>query len=229
MKGVPLLRPALLAAGLIAGLVALAILPAGISSRLAEVLATGRGEHAGALFVLAGAGLCAVGAPRQAVAFAAGYAFGPWLGFGLAMVAEIAGCSASFFWARVVARQWVMRRRGRRLARLDALLTQHAFSATLMIRLLPFGNNLALSLLAGVSAVSAGAFLLASAIGYVPQTIIFVLLGGGMQVSSRWQLWLGAGLLGISVLIGGHLVRRHRLFAATRQATGVAGVSEGAS
>lgn len=197
---------------------------------LAETFTTGQGGRAAVLFLLAGAGLCAVGAPRQAVAFAAGYAFGPWLGLGLAMVAEVAGCTASFFWARVVARQWVMRRRGRRLARLDALLTQHAFSATLMIRLLPFGNNLALSLLAGVSAVSAGAFLLASALGYVPQTIIFVLLGGGMQVSSRWQLCLGASLLAISIVLGAHLVRRHRqLLAVAREATDTPVVSEGAS
>jgi uncharacterized membrane protein YdjX (TVP38/TMEM64 family) len=191
-----------------------------MNARLTETLAAGQGGRGAALFLLAGAGLCAVGAPRQAVAFAAGYAFGPWLGFGLAMAAEVAGCTASFSWARVIARQWVMRRRGQRLARLDALLTQHAFSATLMIRLLPFGNNLALSLLAGVSTVSAGAFLLASALGYVPQTIIFVLLGGGMQVSSRWQLWLGAGLLGVSIVLGLYLLRRHgQVLAVTREAT----------
>jgi uncharacterized membrane protein YdjX (TVP38/TMEM64 family) len=230
----PLLRPALLAGGLIAAFAALSSLPTGLDTKLAQHLALGQdvggqGVGADALFLLLGAVLCAVGAPRQAIAFGAGYAFGPRLGFMMAMLAESAGCAASFFWARVVARDWVMQRRGRRLARLDALLTQHGFSATLTIRLLPFGNNLLLNLLGGVSAVSAGSFLLASVLGYVPQTIIFVLLGSGMQVSSRWQLWLGAGLLGVSLLLGSHLMRRHRrLLAVAREATEAETVSEGA-
>ena len=47
--------------------------------------------------------VAAVGVPRQAVAFIGGYAFGAMAGTALALVAQLLGCAASFYWARAVA------------------------------------------------------------------------------------------------------------------------------
>ena len=57
------------------------------------------------------------------------------------------------------------------------MLADNAFTVTLIVRLLPVGNNTAFSLLGGVASVRALPFLAGSAIGYVPQTLVFVLLG----------------------------------------------------
>ncbi len=152
--------------------------------------------------------LCAAGLPRQAVAFAGGYAFGLKFGIALAMLAQILGCVTDFFWARAFARDWVRARLGGRLARLDAQLSAQPFMASLTLRLLPVGNNLVLSLLAGLSSVSAPAFLLASAIGYLPQTLVFALLGSGVQVSHSMQITLGIVLFVLSALLGIVLMRR---------------------
>ena len=65
-----------------------------------------------------------------------------------------------------------------------------------------------LNLLAGVSAVAAGPFLLASLLGYVPQTAVFALLGDGVRVAEGVQMALAVGLFAASVALGVYLLRR---------------------
>ena len=79
------------------------------------------------------------------------------------------------------------------IARVRAALAARPFRTTLALRLLPVGSNLALNLLAGLGRIPVLPFLAASAIGYLPQTLIFVLLGEGVAVDRHWQLGLGAG------------------------------------
>lgn len=203
-------RSLLLLAGLLLAGLALRAVPALDPAALGGSL-----RHGGApgilLFVLAGAALAGFGAPRQVVAFAGGYAYGAWAGTLLGLAAQGLGAALSLFWARAVARDWARRRllRGR-LGRLDAFLAANPFTATLVLRLLPVGNNLALNLLAGVSAVRAGPFLAASLLGYLPQTLVFALLGTGVRLGRGLQLGLGLALFLLSALCGLLLLRRHR-------------------
>jgi uncharacterized membrane protein YdjX (TVP38/TMEM64 family) len=200
------LRPLLLVAGLLAAGMALRVL--GLHEHL-----PGPGEAGPGLFLLLATIACAVGLPRQVVAYAAGLAYGFWSGIALTLVVEVLACVIDFYWARLVARDWArrrMQRMGGRLARLDAFLAANPFGATLTLRLLPVGSNIVLNLLAGVSGVAAGPFVLASAIGYVPQTVVFTLLGGGVRVGQGVQLVLGIALFAASALLGLLLMRRHR-------------------
>lgn len=162
------------------------------------------------VFVLAGAAACAIGVPRQVVAYAGGLGFGVWSGGGLALVAMLIGCAADFLWVRLVARDWAARRVRGRLARLDQRLARHPFSATLTLRLLPVGSNLLLNLMAGVSGVAAAPFLAASAIGYLPQTAVFALLGTGVQVGEQEKLILAAALFIAATGLGLWLMQRMR-------------------
>ena len=162
------------------------------------------------VFVLVGSAACAVGVPRQVVAYAGGLGFGAWGGCALALFAEVIGCAADFLWVRMVARNWAARHIKGRLSKLDRQLSRHPFGATLTLRLLPVGSNLLLNFVAGVSAVALGPFLLASAIGYVPQTLVFALLGGGVRVDRNEQLALAAGLFVLASLLGLWLMRRIR-------------------
>jgi uncharacterized membrane protein YdjX (TVP38/TMEM64 family) len=196
-------KPALLLAGLLAAGLAL-------RSGLGREALDAPAQLGPAGFVLAAAIACALGVPRQIVAYAAGLGFGLWTGCVLALLAQVIGCAAAFVWARVVARDWAARRIRGRLARLDAAMSRHPFTTTLTLRLLPVGNNLALNLLAGVSAVAGAPFLLASALGFVPQTMVFVLLGSGVRVGQGAQLALAVGLFGVASLVGFWLLRRIR-------------------
>jgi len=173
------------------------------------------GQHGPLAFVLLGALACAVGVPRQAVAYAGGLAWGFWPGVVLGLAAQVLGCAATLAWSRLIARRWaarwLRRRAGGRLARLDAFLARNPFTATLTLRLLPAGSNVVLNLAAGVSAVPAGPFLAASALGYVPQTAVFALLGGGVRVEHALQVALACALFAASLALGAALLRRSRV------------------
>jgi len=161
-------------------------------------------------FVAMAALACGVGMPRQVVAFAAGYGWGIAAGTGLALAAQIIGCIGNFFWARLIARDFVQRSLRGRVARFDRFLAGNPFTATLMLRLMPVGNNLLLNLAAGVSAIRPAPFFLGSALGYVPQTVIFALLGSGSRLDRGTTIGISAVLLLISILLGIVLVRRLR-------------------
>lgn len=210
-------RSALLLAGLAGFGLAINAMPAGMDGSQLAAAVTGQGPRGQAIFVLLVIGFCAAGLPRQIAAFAAGYAFDLWPGIPLVLAGLILACATDFFWARLVARDWarrrVLSRLGGRLARLDAFLAANPFSTTLIVRLLPVGSNVGFSLLAGVSAVSALPFLAASAVGYIPQTLVFTLLGSGVGVSDWVRITLGATLFVASVLLGIILFRRNRVAA----------------
>ncbi len=203
-------KPALLLAGLVAA--GLMLRRMGLDPR-AAVAAAGQQGPLG--FIAIGAIACAVGIPRQLVAVAGGYVFGFWPGAALALLAEVLGCAADFWWARLLGRRLASRflqgREGGRLHRLDRFLAERAFTATLTLRLLPIGSNIVLNLLAGVSAVAALPFLAASLLGYVPQTVVFALAGAGASLSDGAQLGVAACLLGVSVALGIVLMRRRPL------------------
>ena len=174
----------------------------------------GQGLAGDLVFVAIGAAATAAGAPRQGVAFLGGYALGVVQGTVLSLAAQVLGCALSYLWARAVGRGWAERRLagrfGHRLRPLRDVLAGSPFNATLALRLLPVGNNLALNLLAGMAGVSLLPFLAGSAIGYLPQTVVFALLGKGIRVDGAWQLGLGIGLFVVSAVIGLMLLRQHQ-------------------
>ncbi|MDN3565225.1 VTT domain-containing protein [Paeniroseomonas aquatica] len=204
----------LLAAGLVASGLLLRWLGAALGTEWVDRNIRGQGLWGEAIFLLLGSVATAVGAPRQGIAFLGGYAFGAVAGTGLALAGQLAGCALSYGWALMVGRGWAERRLagrfGRRLRPLRDALAASPFEATVALRLLPVGNNLALNLLAGMASIPLLPFLAASAIGYLPQTLVFALLGKGVRVDGAWQLGLSALLLLGSVGIGFWLLRRHR-------------------
>jgi uncharacterized membrane protein YdjX (TVP38/TMEM64 family) len=209
-----LLKLLVLAGGLAAAGLLLRSFGAAPGTDWADRNLRGQGLSGELLLLAVGTALTAVGVPRQAVAFLGGYAFGAAMGSLLGLLATLLGCALSFLWARLVARDWAERRLagrfGRRLRPLRDALAENPFGATLALRLLPIGNNLALNLLAGMAAIPLLPYLAASALGYLPQTLVFAFLGKGVRVDGAWQLALAAGLFVISVGIGYWLLRRHR-------------------
>ena len=186
-------------------LFALGLIAAGLLLHAAgpNLLAGLRPTPAGAALMIAGGGLLsAAGVPRSVTAFAAGYAFGLWLGLVLAMAAQLAGCLLTFIWARTIARDWAERRLAGRLARLHAVLRRRPFATTLTIRLMPVGSNLLLNLAAGLAGVAAAPFMAATVIGYLPQAAIFCLLGSGVHVDRSLQWVIAGTLFAVSAALG---------------------------
>jgi uncharacterized membrane protein YdjX (TVP38/TMEM64 family) len=209
-----LLRLVVLACGLAAAGLVLREIGLTPDAGWVEQWVRGRGVVGDLVFIAVGAAATAAGVPRQGVAFLAGYAFGALEGTMVALAATVLGCAVSYGWARLVGRDWAERRLagrfGHRLRPLRDALAGSPFGATLALRLLPIGNNLALNLLAGMAGIPMLPFVVASALGFVPQTVVFALLGKGVRVDGAWQLALAVALFAVSVAIGLALLRRHR-------------------
>ena len=186
----------------------------GMATEWVDSFVKNQGLAGEAIFVAVGIAATAAGVPRQAIAFLGGYAFGTLGGTALAMTAQLAGGLLAFIWAREIGQSWANEqlegRFGRRLRTLQTVLTENAFGSILALRLVPVGNNLALNLLSGVAGVGIVPFFLASAIGYLPQTVIFALLGEGLKVEESTQLGIAVGMFIVSAAIGLMLLRRHR-------------------
>lgn len=203
-------KPALIAAGLIAIALAFPLLGHGAAQEtLTHDLARG-GWKGELLFIALSTLLIALGLPRQIPAFAAGYAFGPLYGTALALIAQTTACGLDFIWARAVAREFCRRKFGARLVWVDKHLTRHPFTATLMLRLMPVGNNLILNLAAGLTSVRMAPFVAASTLGFIPQTLVFALLGKGSAQNHAYLLLLGGGTFLASALLGLFLLRKNR-------------------
>ncbi|MCE7610903.1 DedA family protein, partial [Vibrio fluvialis] len=66
------------------------------------------------------------------------------------------------------------------------------------------------NLLSGIASVPLKAFIAASLIGYLPQTLIFSLAGSGVGSANEWQLIISIALGIISMVLTGHLYQKYR-------------------
>ncbi len=179
---------------------------------LADPAATSDGGErlrAMAVFLVLGAGVTAVGGPRQVVSFFAAYFFGLAWGVVLALGATVLGCLAAFSGARYF-RDLVS---GLLRGRVDIAIkawAANALGVTVMIRLLPAGSNLITNLAAGASGIPLAPFVAGSALGYVPQTVVFALMGSGVTIGSGARIALAIILFAISVAVGMWIYARNR-------------------
>jgi uncharacterized membrane protein YdjX (TVP38/TMEM64 family) len=162
------------------------------------------------LFVVVGGLATALPVPRNVISFLGGYAFGLAHGTLLALLAEELGCLLTFTCGRTVARRAVRERLGERVRRIEDFLAANPFSMTLLVRLLPVGNNFLTNMAAGVSRVHALPFLLGSLLGYLPKTFVFALAGSGIDSGTHLRLVLAVVVFLISGGLGIWLYRRYR-------------------
>jgi len=170
----------------------------------------GQGLTGEILFVGVGMLFTAVGLPRQVICFLAGYAFGLLEGTLLAMLSTVLGCVVAFFYARALGRDFVTGRFPNRVRSIDDFLHDNPLSMTLLIRLLPLGSNLVTNLAAGVSRVGALPFFVGSALGYLPQSLVFTLVGSGFSVDPELRIAISVVLFVVSGILGVSLFRKYR-------------------
>ncbi|MBW8369395.1 MAG: VTT domain-containing protein [Thiobacillus sp.] len=170
----------------------------------------GHGVNGALLFLLMGALFTAIGLPRQIIAFLGGYAFSVGLGTLLGTLAALLGCILSFAYARFFGKGLLRARLGERAGRFDRFVRDHPFSMTMLIRLLPVGSNLLTNLAAGISSIRPVHFFAGSFLGYLPQTLVFALVGSGVHIAPMLKLTLAIALFLASMALGVYLYRRRR-------------------
>ncbi len=154
------------------------------------------------LYILA----CVFFVPGSVLTLGAGAVFGVGLGSVLVSVGSIIGATLSFLIGRFFARDWVTKKTAAnpRFAALDVAIGKEGWKIVGLLRLSPvFPFNL-LNYLLGVTRVSLRDYVLASWIGMMPGTVMFVYLGsvfgtavsgqGRQRTPAEWALY-GVGLV----------------------------------
>ncbi|MBA5728028.1 TVP38/TMEM64 family protein [Bombella mellum] len=148
---------------------------------------------------------CAFGLPRQALCFVLGAGFGVGTGLVEASLAYGAGALLGYGWGRFWWRGRTFRdgplswfiRAGRRAP----------FRTVLSARLLPVGSALLVSVSSGMAGLAAGRFALATMLGGLPQNLVFLLAGSGVELRHGWALVAAAMLVLVSAGLGCWVLR----------------------
>jgi uncharacterized membrane protein YdjX (TVP38/TMEM64 family) len=149
--------------------------------------------------------------PGSVVAAANGVIFGIWWGTLLSWAGGMLGATASFWLARrlgqAVVERWFSRVH---LERIEVIGEAQGFWLVLLARLTPLVSFDLISYLAGLSAISFGRFMLATAIGMLPGTFVWTALGHDLALAqtTTWRLSLLA-LFAVVAALAGRWWRRH--------------------
>jgi len=138
---------------------------------------------------------------------AGGFLFGAVLGTLYVNIAATSGATVAFLAARYLLRDWVERKFGDRLRPIQEGFQKNAFSYLLTLRLIPLFPFFLVNLVAGLTRISVGTFVAATAIGIIPASFVFA--NAGRQLGSINSLSeiasprvLGAfALLGVLALV----------------------------
>ena len=170
-------------------------------------------SHMGALgfviFVLVYAAAAVLLAPGSILTLGAGFAFGLWKGFLAVSAGATLGASLAFLIARFVARSRIerMANRNAKFRSIDQAIGREGAKLIFLLRLSPVIPFSLSNYFYGLTAVRFWPYVLASWLGMIPGTFLYVYLGAaskaavgaatGEPVKHGWEYWtfLGIGLI----------------------------------
>ncbi len=163
--------------------------------------------------------------PGTLLTLGSGFLYGPVWGTILVSPASVAGATIAFILSRSVARDWIANKIEKypRFAAIDRAVGKRSFKMVLLLRLQPL--NLPFDVLnygLGLTSVRLRDYVIASWIGMLPATILYVYAGsvvrdlaslvhGGFSALSNWQrlyFWGGLVFTGAFVVFLTRLARR---------------------
>jgi len=159
--------------------------------------------------------------PAALLTAGSGFLYGVVWGSLLVSPASVAGATIAFLLSRSVARGWVAAkvREYPRFAAIDRAVGKQGFKTVLLLRLQPVNVPFAfLNYALGLTSVRLRDYVLASWLGMLPETILFVYLGsavrdfaillnGGLAQGTSWQRFLFWGGLGATAVLVVFLAR----------------------
>lgn len=128
------------------------------------------------------AALIAFSVPAGALmTIAGGFLFGPWLGGALTVIAATVGATALFLAARYAFADLLRQRAGSAVRKMEAGFRENALSYMLFLRLIPAFPFVLVNLVPAFLGVRLGTYVLGTAIGIVPGTLVYASLGDGFS------------------------------------------------
>ncbi|WNM33818.1 VTT domain-containing protein [Streptomyces sp. Li-HN-5-11] len=169
------------------------------------------GAAAAAVFAVA-YGLCTVAfVPRPLLNLAAGALFGSQLGLAAALAGTVLGAGVAFGLGRVLGQDALRPLlRGRLLKAADGQLSRHGFRSMMAARLFPGVPFWAANYCAAVSRMRWPAFLLATALGSVPNTAAYAVAGARASTPTSPAFLAAMACIALPALAGAAVAWRKR-------------------
>ncbi len=150
--------------------------------------------------------------PDAVLAIASGTIFGVFWGTVYTMIGALCGASLSFFIARFLGREWVMKLVRHKAEWFDEGVEKQGFLIILIMRLVPLIPFDIISYGAGLSKIKYSDFMIGSILGIIPGVVIYVNLGDkALDVHSP------AFIISVALLIGlfslSYLIKKKYSFA----------------
>ncbi|MBW7471886.1 TVP38/TMEM64 family protein [Marinobacter sp. M216] len=146
--------------------------------------------------------------PTLPISAASGLAFGMVKGTAIAVAGAMIGAMIAFYLARVLGREVVQRKLENNPVFSVNGSQRFLFVAVLITRLIPLFSFALISYAAGVTAIRAWRFALASAIGMLPMTFVFAGLGHSFEFNPLLTVAAAALILVIMSTLPWYLSRR---------------------
>ena len=143
-----------------------------------------------------------VGMPRQFAAVACGYILGSWQGALVALIAGSCACLFTALLARYFFADFVRKKFTQQQQAIYQFLSINEFIKAVTIRLLPVGSNFLTNIVAGSCGIKLVPFVGGSTLGFIPQMIIFSLVGAGVKLSSHSHLLIALLLFFVALGLG---------------------------
>ena len=131
-----------------------------------------------------------------------GFVFGRWVGTLLVVLAATAGATAVFLAARYIFADAARRRLGALGARINAGFTENAFNYMLFLRLVPLFPFFLVNLAPAFTSIPLRTFVLATFVGIIPGSFVFVNLGQTLGRIESLQGLVSVETLGAFALLG---------------------------
>lgn len=138
--------------------------------------------------------------PRQLLSLVAGYFYGWQTAAVLVSLGAGLGCLLSMAYGNFLARNFFRRKMRKRIICLENIFQKSAFGIALGIRIMPVGSNTLLNMIVGAAKVPFWPFWFGSVLGYVPQNLLFAVLGSAGKTEQDMAVF-GAFLM-YAVLFG---------------------------
>ena len=160
--------------------------------------------------------------PVAVLALAGGLLFGLWWGSVYTFIGAVLNCALMFLLARYVGRSQVQRLVEQKLSpqwqrRLQMADGKEGFLLLIILRLIPAVPYNLINYTFGLTSMSLGTYLEASAIGIIPGTFAFINIGDKTLEAGSPSFWIAIGLLVLLLVVTGLLGKK--LFPGQKNAT----------
>ena len=161
-----------------------------------------------ALFIVVYIAVTGLSLPGAVIlTLAGGFLFGSVFGTLFVNIGATTGATLAFLAARYLLRDWVEQKFGSRLGPIQAGFSRNAFNYLMTLRLIPLFPFFLVNMVSGLTRVSLGTYVTATAIGIIPGSFVFAYAGrqlgsiNSLQEIASPNVLLAFTLLGLLAMV----------------------------